>query len=53
MSVLNQIGAGGLALPWNVLGTGLGIAAVVALISALPPAWRTQRISIVDALAGR
>jgi putative ABC transport system permease protein len=52
-SIFRAIGAGGLALPWNVLGTGLAVAAVVALISALPPAWRTQRISIVDALAGR
>ena len=52
-SIFRAIGAAGLTLPWNVIGTGLGIAAVVALISALPPAWRTQRISIVDALAGR
>jgi ABC-type antimicrobial peptide transport system permease subunit len=47
------MGAGGLALPWSVIGTGLGVAALVALLSALPPAWRTQRMSVVDALAGR
>jgi len=52
-SIFRLIGAGGMTLPWTVIGTGLGISAVVALISALPPAWRTQRISIVDALAGR
>ena len=52
-SVFRAIGAGGLALPWSVIGAGLGVAAIVALISALPPAWRAQRISIVDALAGR
>ncbi|MEO8467350.1 MAG: ABC transporter permease [Gammaproteobacteria bacterium] len=52
-SIFRAIGAGGLALPWNVIATGLGVAAVVALISAVPPAWRAQRISIVDALAGR
>jgi len=52
-SIFRAIGAGGLALPWSVIATGLSVAAVVALISALPPAWRTQRISIVDALAGR
>jgi putative ABC transport system permease protein len=52
-SIFRAIGAGGLALPWDVIGTGLGVAAVVALISALPPAWRTQRMSVVDALAGR
>jgi putative ABC transport system permease protein len=52
-SIFRAIGAGGLALPWSVIGAGLGVAAIVAIISALPPAWRTQRISIVDALAGR
>jgi putative ABC transport system permease protein len=52
-SIFRAIGAGGLALPWTVIGTGLGVAAIVALVSALPPAWRAQRISIVDALAGR
>jgi len=52
-SIFRAIGAGGLALPWDVIGTGLGVAAVVALISALPPAWHTQRMSVVDALAGR
>jgi putative ABC transport system permease protein len=52
-AIFRAIGAGGLALPWGVIGTGLGVAAIVAMISALPPAWRTQRISIVDALAGR
>jgi len=52
-AVFRAMGAGGLALPWSVIGTGLGVAAIVALISALPPAWRAQRISVVDALAGR
>jgi putative ABC transport system permease protein len=52
-SIFRAIGAGGLSLPWEVIVTGLGVAAIVALVSALPPAWRTQRMSIVDALAGR
>src|SRR5262249_40600751 len=52
-AIFRAIGAGGLALPWGVIATGLGVAVVVALVSALPPAWRTQRISVVDALAGR
>jgi putative ABC transport system permease protein len=52
-SVFRMIGAGGMSLPLNVVGTGLAIAALVALVSALPPSWRAQRISIVDALAGR
>jgi putative ABC transport system permease protein len=52
-SVSRMIGIGGMSLPLNVVGTGLAIAALVALVSALPPSWRAQRISIVNALAGR
>jgi putative ABC transport system permease protein len=52
-SMFRVIGAGGISLPLSVIGTGLGLAAAAALVSALPPAWRAQRISIVDALAGR
>lgn len=37
----------------RVIQIGCAIAALLALISALPPAWRAQRASIVDALAGR
>ena len=36
-----------------VLLVGLGLAAVLALVSGLPPAIRGMRLSIVDALAGR
>jgi putative ABC transport system permease protein len=36
-----------------VLETGLGIAFLLAVVSGLPPAWRSTRINIVDALAGR
>jgi putative ABC transport system permease protein len=36
-----------------VLGAGLGIAILLAVVSGLPPAWRSSRINIVDALAGR
>lgn len=36
-----------------VLGTGIGIAILLAAVSGLPPAWRSTRINIVDALAGR
>jgi ABC-type antimicrobial peptide transport system permease subunit len=36
-----------------VIAGGFGIAAVLALISALPPAIRAQRLNIVDALAVR
>jgi putative ABC transport system permease protein len=51
--IYRLIGAGGLSLPWSVIGVGLGLAVVVALASALPPALRVQRLNIVDALAGR
>ena len=37
----------------SVLLIGLGLAAVLALVSGLPPAIRGMRLSIVDALAGR
>jgi putative ABC transport system permease protein len=44
---------GDVTLPPSVLVTG-GIAAVLlALISGLPPAWRANRLAVVDALAGR
>jgi putative ABC transport system permease protein len=44
---------GNVVLPASVLVTG-GIAAVLlALISGLPPAWRANRLAVVDALAGR
>jgi putative ABC transport system permease protein len=36
-----------------VLETGLGTAVLLAVVSGLPPAWRSTRINIVDALAGR
>ena len=36
-----------------VLEAGLGIAILLAVVSGLPPAWRSTRINIVDALAGR
>jgi putative ABC transport system permease protein len=48
-----EFGAGGLNLPLPVVGMGLGLAAVFAVASALLPALRAQRLSIVDALAGR
>lgn len=42
-----------LSLPVSVVRIGCAVAAALALLSALPPAWRAQRASIVDALAGR
>jgi putative ABC transport system permease protein len=51
--IYREIGAGGIALPWSVFAVGFAISAGVAVISAVPAAWRVQRLSIVDALAGR
>jgi putative ABC transport system permease protein len=48
-----EFGAGGLNLPLSVVAMGFGLAAVFAVVSALLPALRAQRLSIVDALAGR
>jgi putative ABC transport system permease protein len=36
-----------------VLEMGFGVAILLAVVSGLPPAWRSTRINIVDALAGR
>jgi putative ABC transport system permease protein len=47
------LGAGGLGLPLSVVATGLGLAIAFAVVSASLPALRAQRLSIVDALAGR
>jgi putative ABC transport system permease protein len=51
--VAAAIGIGGAVLPFKVVAMGLGIAVMLALVSGLPPAWRAQRLVIVDALAGR
>ena len=42
-----------LRLHWIVFALGVGFALLLALASALPAAWRAQRLSIVDALAAR
>lgn len=47
------LGIAGSSLPLKVVGFGLAISLVLALVSGLPPAWRAQRLIIIDALAGR
>ncbi len=44
---------GALSPQARVLATGVGVAIVLAAVSGLPPAWRSVRINIIDALAGR
>ena len=52
--MFREFGAGGLNLPLSVIGrSGFGLAAAFAVVSAPLPALRAQRLSIVDALAGR
>ena len=51
--IYRQIGAGGMSFPLSVVGTGIAIAAGVAIVSSLPPARRVQTLNVVDALAGR
>ena len=50
--VTAALGIVGAALPVRVVALGLAIAVGLALASGLPPAWRAQRLVIVDALAG-
>jgi putative ABC transport system permease protein len=50
--VTAMLGIAGAALPIRVVALGLLIAVGLALASGLPPAWRAQRLVIVDALAG-
>ena len=44
---------GNVVMPASVLITGAIAAILLALISGLPPAWRANRLAVVDALAGR
>jgi putative ABC transport system permease protein len=52
-TILSNFGVGALPLPLSVFAIGLGFAALLAILSALPPAFRAQRLNIVDALAVR
>jgi len=51
--IFREIGAGGLNLPLPVVIMGFALAVAFAVASAALPALRAQRLSIVDALAGR
>ena len=47
----NYIGVA--TMPVDVVTLGIGVAVLLAVVTGLPPAWRTTRLNIVDALAGR
>ena len=51
--IFRSMGVGGLPLPATVIALGLGIGVILAIVSALPPAWLAQRLNVVDALARR
>jgi ABC-type antimicrobial peptide transport system permease subunit len=51
--IYRMIGAGGLRLPWSVIGTGFALAAGLAVVSSVLPARRARSLNIVDALAER
>jgi putative ABC transport system permease protein len=44
---------GNLQFKPEVLYVGIALATGLAIVSGMPPAWRAQRLNIVDALAGR
>jgi len=52
-SIFQALGLSVPSIQPGVIVVGLGVAAVLAILSALPPAIRAQRLNIVDALAGR
>jgi putative ABC transport system permease protein len=51
--VARFIVGGEVLLPASVLLGGVGAAVLLAVLSGLPPAWRANRLTVVDALAGR
>jgi putative ABC transport system permease protein len=44
---------GGISMPYAVAAIGVGLAVVLALISAAIPAWRGMRLQVAEALGGR
>lgn len=52
-AIYRMIGAGGLRLPWSVIGAGFALATALAVVSSVLPARRAQTLNIVDALAAR
>ncbi len=52
-SAMARYGLPGLRVPWVVFAIGAGCAVLLALLSALPPALRARRLSIIQALAVR
>jgi putative ABC transport system permease protein len=51
--MFDAMGVARLPLEASTIATGGAIAAAFAIVSALLPVWRAQRLKLVDALAGR
>jgi putative ABC transport system permease protein len=52
-AMFDAMGVAALPLETSTLVTGAAIAAAFAVLSAVLPVWRAQRLKLVDALAGR
>jgi len=52
-SMFDAMGVARLPLETSTIALGAAIAAAFAVLSALLPVWRAQRLKLVDALAGR
>ena len=52
-STLSTQGIGPMQVPRAVFAAGLGVAALLALVSGIPPAGRARRLRIATALSGR
>jgi putative ABC transport system permease protein len=52
-TVFKSLGTGPIALPWRVHAVGLGVALLLALVSASIPASRARRLTVSEAPAGR
>ena len=52
-TMFDMMGVAPIPMETSTLAGGLGIALLLAVVSAGLPAWRAQRLRLVDALAGR
>ena len=52
-TMFDMLGVAPIPMDTSTIAGGLGIASLLAMVSAGLPAWRAQRLRLVDALAGR
>jgi putative ABC transport system permease protein len=53
VSSIPAVGVGPMHVPHSVFGIGMIVAAVLALVSGVPPAQRARRLQVAAALSGR